>query len=210
MIEMVALMAKKAKRKSPQPEKKSAWGKIVGSILSLIGLTGLVIFLPRLSATQAAPDPASASHDELSSSQFVVNNDGQFRLTDVVSACYVGQVDETTANEPGPAVHLADWVSIIVRPANSRLLAGESFTVPCTSTRFFGMPVAVKNADLGIVVYYRPWPLTLLRLHRLFRFVARRGDQGQLIWDKQPSEPLETDFDKWLDQNGGEFPPPHQ
>jgi hypothetical protein len=178
--------------------------------LALISLIALKQLSPRLSGAQAPSDPKVSIQDELSSSQFTITNDGVFAVTDVVAACYVRGVDETEGPQPGPAIHLRDWVSVIVRPLNNNLNPTESFTVPCTSKRFFGMPVSVTNGDIAIVVYYCPWPFTVLRLHRLFRFTARRGDQGQLIWDKQPSAPVEDEFDKWVETNGGTFPPPHK
>ena len=66
----------------------------------------------------------------------------------------------------------------------------------------------LKSADLAIAVYYRVWPFTFYRTHRLFRFVARIGRNGEVVWDKQPTtEELDKDFERFIESRGGSFPP---
>jgi hypothetical protein len=101
----------------------------------------------------------------------------------------------------------------IVQPPESKLDPGEAFTVPCTGNQLVGGQApytspTISHADLAIVTYYRAWPFTFYRPHKLFRFVASFGKQGQIIWDKQPAAILESDYDKFIQERGGTFPPP--
>jgi hypothetical protein len=83
------------------------------------------------------------------------------------------------------------------------LLPGERHTVPCETglaSLLFGRPEKIDRADLALVVYFRPWPFTLIPLRRLFRFVARRAENGQLIWEPRASSDLQPDFDKFIAQ----------
>ena len=90
-----------------------------------------------------------------------------------------------------------------VSPPKETLRVSEGLTIPCLWRSVFGKPgggaASVTKADLAIAIYYRPWPITFLRLHRLFRFVARFNEKGEVVgWDKQPAEPLEKDFEDFM------------
>jgi len=65
----------------------------------------------------------------------------------------------------------------------------------------------LKYADLAIVAYYRAWPFTFYRTHTLFRFVARIGKNGEVIWDREPADAIEKDYDMFIKERGGMFPP---
>jgi len=103
-------------------------------------------------------------------------------------------------------------LATIVRPPENTLKPTEAFTVPCTGNKLVGasppytQPV-IAQADLAIVAYYRVWPFTFYRDHRLFRFVANIGKNNEIVWEKQPSNILEADYDKWIETHGGIFPP---
>ena len=56
----------------------------------------------------------------------------------------------------------------------------------------------IRQADIAIVVYYRPWPFFMLQRRTLFRFVARNGENRQVTWEKQPAADIERDFDKYF------------
>jgi hypothetical protein len=176
------------------------WTKL-GIIIGIISLIALIELFPRLSASGSAPlDPNS----QLSSSRFTVTNDGYLPLTDVTSACFLWKVDEG-------GFHIHSSMARVVQPPESRLGADESFTVPCTSEKMFvtpGRPLTITQADLAIAVYYRPWPLTFLRLHKLLRLVARIGKQSEVVWDRQPADVLEKDYDMFIQEHGGTFPRP--
>ena len=180
--------------------------KIVGSLLALTGLLSLIPLFPRLSASAMSPLDVG---NQLASSRFTVTNDGYFQVTDVMSACFMWRVVEG-------GVHATASLARVVVPPEARLPPTEGYTVPCTSENMFAASppfmLPLRQADLAIVVYYRPWPFTLIRRHRLFRFVARIGGNGTVDWDKQPTtEEMERDYDSFVKQHGGTFPPtpPH-
>jgi hypothetical protein len=184
----------------PAASKRQAqiWTKL-GIGIGLISLITLIELFPRLSASGSSPlDP----NDQLSSSRFTVTNDGYVRLTDVMSACFLREVTEGN-------VHFRGSMARIVQPPENKLGADESFTVPCTTERMIKSttPLTITQADLAIAVYYRPWPLTFLRGHKLLRLVARTGKQGEVVWDRQPAAPLEEDYDAFIRAHGGTFPP---
>lgn len=176
-------------------------GKLLGWSIGVVSLAGLVTFLPRLSASASSPlDPTN----QLASSRFTVTNDGSLPVTDVISACFLWKVIEGGA-------HFTSSMARVVVPPENRLKAAEGYTVPCTNEQMIGTNppffLALKSADLAIVVYYRTWPFTFYRTHKLFRFVARIGSNGEVVWDKQPADALEADYDEFIARRGGTFPP---
>lgn len=180
---------------------------VLGLLLGAISTVTLVELVPRLSATASPPTNPS---DPLSSSQFTVSNDGYLKVTDVMSACFMWKVE--MGNGPIPNVRMNDILARIVQPPENKLSPTEGFTVPCTGGRLVGssppyMPPMLRRADLAIVVYYRAWPFTFYRDHRLFRFVANIGKNGEITWEKQPSDDLEPDYDAFIKDHGGTFPP---
>ena len=192
---------------------KTSWlGRHVGTVLTAIGLVvgiiALIQFFPRLSATASSP---ADRNDPLTSSRFTVSNDGYFRVTDVMSACFLWKVEMAQGGRTN--VHIDRGLAEVVKPPESKLSPTEGLTVPCTGNRIVGssppyaQPVLAR-ADLAIVVYYRTWPFTFYRDHRLFRFVARNGMNSEIVWDKQPtSEVMERDFAGFIQMHGGTFPP---
>jgi hypothetical protein len=187
---------------APTPP-QSIWAMIpkwiYGFVTFFLASLALIAFLPRLSVSAALP---SDPNEQLASSTFTVLNDGHVPVTDVKSACYLWKVQgengvHSTANIQGN-------VGRVVIPPASILRPTEGYTVPCTSEKmfYFSPPLIVKHADIAIIVYYRPWPFTFLRSHRLYRFVARMNPQGQITsWDKQPAAQLEPDFEHWLKEH---------
>jgi hypothetical protein len=165
--------------------------------LTALGLIALIELWPR--PTPGASLPTNIS-DQLSSSRFTITNDGYLRLTDVKAACFMWKLQyggRVTVNMPGS-------FSNIVSPPESILQTSEGLTVPCTAIAPFtyadnSVPI-LKEADLAIAFYYRPWPIPFLRCHRLFRFVARFNEKGEIVgWDKQPAKILEPDFEKFME-----------
>lgn len=160
----------------------------------------MIELFPRLSGTA---NPPLDQNNQLGSSNFTITNDGWFPVTDVMSACFLWKVVE------GPA-HFNGSMARVVMPPESTLAPTEGYTVPCTPENMIvtpGRPLTIQQADLAIAVYFRPWPLTFLRRHRLFRFVARIGKQGEVVWEKQPAADLEQDYNEFIQSRGGTFPP---
>jgi hypothetical protein len=181
---------------------------LLGIVIGLISLIALIELFPRLSSAAASP---TNPDDILGSSKFTVSNDGYLRVIDVMSACFLWNVQ--FGKSPGPAAHIGSGLVRIVQPPQNKLSPTEGYTIPCTPE---GNPVigtsppykiGVNQADLAIVAYYRVWPFTFYRDHRLFRFVAHFGKQGEVTWEKQPAAVLEPDFDRWITEHGGTFPP---
>lgn len=179
----------------------------VGLVLTAIGLVALIELFPRLSVAASSPtDP----DDQLTSSKFTVSNDGYLKVTNIMAACFMWKVELGPMGKPN--AHIRDSLASLIQPPESMLRPTEGFTVPCTGSHFVGasppyiQPV-INFADLAIVVYYRVWPFTFYRDHRLFRFVADVEKEKAIVWEKQPAAILEPDFDKWITEHGGVFPP---
>ena len=112
-----------------------------------------------------------------------------------------------------PNVFMTNNLARVVQPPESKLDPGEAFTVPCTANKLAGAPPpyvspAINHADLAIVVYYRAWPFTFYRPHKLFRFVASFGEGNKIIWEKQPAAIIEPGYDKFIQYWGGTLPGP--
>ncbi|MGB9145673.1 MAG: hypothetical protein WCC14_07620, partial [Acidobacteriaceae bacterium] len=55
------------------------------------------------------------------------------------------------------------------------------------------LPVPIKEADMVLVVHYRPWIIPI-RMDGKFRFVARKDSAGNVYWRSWPTnEPPPTD-----------------
>ncbi len=186
-----------------KPSKHALILTIAGLVLAAIGLVTLIELFPRLSTTATPP---TDSYHVLTSSTFTITNDGYLRVTDVMAACYLWRVDQGDVHFRNTGIIRA------VAPLEGKLAPTEGYTVPCSKEDFVtstapSKPIPMTHADLAIIVYYRPWPFTILRTRRLFRFIGRFGEGGQVAWDKQPADQLEPDFDKWIEMHGGTFPP---
>jgi hypothetical protein len=169
--------------------------EVLGIFLALVGLIALIELYPRPTPSANLP---TDSNDPLSSSRFTITNDGYVRLADVKAACYMWKLQyggRFTVNMPGSFAN-------IVSPPEKILQTSEGLTVPCTTRRPIESvyePPTLIQADVAIAFYYRPWPIPFLRCHRLFRFVARFNDKGEIVgWDKQPAGVLEPDFEKFM------------
>jgi hypothetical protein len=176
-------------------------------VIGLISLAALIELFPRLSASASSP---TDQDDQLGSSKFTVSNDGYLKVTDVMSACFLWKVELGPRGKSN--VHITSSLVRIVQPPESELKPTEGFTVPCTGNRLVGagapsIQPEINRADLAIVMYYRAWPFTFYRGHRLFRFVAAIENGNAIAWEKQPSAVLEGDFDRWIADHGGTFPP---
>jgi hypothetical protein len=160
--------------------------EVLGLLLTALGLIALIELFPRLSASP------SSQIDQLTP-VFNVSNDGYLRVTDVKSACFLWHVATTSRNTAESSL------SQDTSPPNNILAPAERFPVPCRLrmvTMFESNP-RFTLVDLAIVVYYRPWPFTMFRMHKLIRFAARPGPNGSTpAWDQLPASALEKDFEK--------------
>lgn len=175
------------------------WRTLLGLLLIAISSIALMELSPRLLVSGSSPIDIS---NQLVSSKFTVKNDGYLPLTDVMLACFLWKVDEG-------GLHLRDSMARVVQPPEGKLAPNESFSVPCVSGNMSvttGQLLTITHADVAISIYYRPWPFTRLRRHKLLRLVARPGE-GQVVWDEQPADILEKDYDTYIQEHSGTFPP---
>ena len=155
---------------------------MLGIVLGAIGLITLIELFPRLSASAASPsDP-----NNVLNSRFTVSNEGYLELDRVKTGCYISRSSNGLAEINKGLI--ADNSSVDLHPI-------ESVTVPCTGPNIY---LAASKADLMLVVYYHPWPFVFIRSHRFFRFVSRNVSPGVTVWEKQPSQPVEQEFNDFL------------
>jgi hypothetical protein len=163
-------------------------GKVAMWLLASLSLLSIPSVIPRLSV---AP---SSSPSYSSRVQFTISNDGFLKASDVHAGCFLWRVHN--ANGSLIANDLSPWYS-----EPEELPSPDGWTIDCDL-----LTQKLDVVDLAIAVYYRPWPFTFLRIHKLFRFVGRpTPDLKGTIFDKQPSAPLENDFNELLKSN----PPPN-
>lgn len=189
-----------------KPSRRGPFLAVLGLVLTAIGLVTLIQLFPRLSAIASSP---TDKNDQLGSSRFTVSNDGYLEVTDVMSACFLWKLTFVEGPRTGD---FSNKLSAIVIPPESALNPTEGYTVPCIPRRLIDLPApfhqpVLARADLAIVVYYRAWPFTFYRDHRLFRFLSRIQNDGTVIWEKQPAAVLEPDYDRYIAAHGGTFPP---
>ncbi len=157
----------------------------LGIVLTLIGLIALVELRPRLSVTQ---EPPLEKGNIIPS--FAVKNDGYLQLTDVSVLAFI-----RNAEGPGiPTFH--DATSARAFGMGPEKVLEPTQTITSRTGINFGVPAsAVKEIDLGIIVYYRPWPLTFIESHQIFRFVGHpTGDV--LTWYKQVPADMEAAWEE--------------
>jgi len=152
----------------------------------------LIELFPRL--TPAATLSEKSPSDALESSRFTITNSGYFKVTDVSASCFLWNVRLGR-------ISIASSLAQTVSPPEKTLEPNDSMTVPCVTKQTSGpWSTPLSQADIGIVAYYTPWPFTIWRRHRLFRFVARFDNSGDVIgWDPQPSSEMEPDFEKFTE-----------
>lgn len=121
---------------------------------------------------------------------FTISNNGYLKVMDVEMGCFLWRV----ATEE---MVVEDRMTKMDMPPGNNLAPGEGYTVRCLG-RFYVEPTPrFTHIDIAVVVYYRPWPFTMFRSHKLFRFVGRPGPNfNSTIWDRQPSDELASDFNK--------------
>lgn len=116
---------------------------------------------------------------------FEIKNDGYLQLTDV-SAMYV------VRNAQGPGIGTIRNVSAYVEGNGPEKVLSPTQTITSKPGINFSVPVsAVKEIDVGVIIYFRPWPLTFLKSHKIYRFVGHPTG-ATLTWYKQPPGDLDN------------------
>jgi hypothetical protein len=151
----------------------------------------LVEVFPGLTASASPP---SRPDELLQQSRFTVTNDGYLDLMRVHGVCYI-----TTALEAngGRLLNSISGGGLSDLMRGGTLHRGEAFTVPCLDPgTTWGL---IRQADLNIIVFYRPCRLCFWHSRRFFRFVSRYTGNGSFVWEKQPTlATAERDFDEHL------------
>lgn len=171
----------------PAPNDPTRWSRfltIVSIVLAIIGLVTLIELFPRLSSSASPPSDAG----EILNSRFTISNDGYLSVVTVRAFCFISK--STSGNGLIRNSVISNSPIVTLHPS-------EAITVPCAESP--GVYVPVRSADLAIVAYYRPWPFTFIHSRRFFRFVSRNTTKDNVTWDRQPSLPIEKDFDEFLD-----------
>jgi len=161
--------------------KLTGMGAALTIVSVTLGLIGLIPLRPRLSISSEKPFRVG---DQIAS--FSVLNDGYLRIADVSHSCFIWRI-----------IGAVELDHIYSRNGDRLpiLSPSDTLTIPC-GVGMGGWPIS--RIDLGIVIEYRPWPLTFLASRKVFRFVAIPGKAGQLNWYKQPPEELERALDNYL------------
>jgi hypothetical protein len=160
---------------------------ILGLIIGSISLITVIELFPRLSATPTAPFDHGSQF-----ASFQVSNDGYLRVGDVEVGCFIWRA----------RMFNADFQNVLTNstllPKLDQLNVGDSYTIDCRNL-VYGPPQTIQRLDLAIFVHYRPWPwpFSLIRRTRVFRFTASPGVNG-MNWYKQPPEPLLDDLNQAL------------
>ena len=190
----------------PNNGRTNQFWKRIGAVLTVgVGLLTVTQILPR--PTPGAILPSSTDLDPLSASRFTVRNDGYWKLTDVKAVCFLWRVQYGEGDGrygKDADILVEDTLETIVSPPEKILDKSETMTVPCTPNPpvpngYTHQPFPLRKADIAIAFYYKPWPITFLRRHRLFRFVARLGRNRELLgWDSEPASILEPEFEEFM------------
>ena len=154
---------------------------IAGKILAVWGvaLTTWVVFYPRLFVEPATPlDPNNPAY-----TPFVVHNQGYLAIHDVKFSCSMKYL-----KLPGDilVVGLGDYTNRFSDPkqAASVIAAGEKYSelLPLTGMEHN----KIENADIAIVLSFKPIRWLPWRRKSLYRFVATQGKDRQWHWLPQP------------------------
>jgi hypothetical protein len=163
------------------------WG-IIGGVSVLVGLIGVVTFLPQMSAKPF--DTADVAHPP--ETLVTIWNDSFYPLDDVRYLCL--QVRGVTRQA-------GDYIGEnIITPNDSqigRLGAGDPKTISCAAIGSVMDQSRIQTVDFMVVVFFRPafipnfsqidfGPIHMSYTKRNFRFTAMRGPDGHIYTTPQP------------------------
>lgn len=175
---------KKPKVNNASTPKKSRVKTILSVAERLLAFWGVlvtiwVVYYPRVFVDPAAPlDPSNPAF-----TPFVVHNQGYLAVHDVQFSCSIKYI-----KFPGGTLAIAqkEYENKFSDPKQiaSVIAAGEKYTelLPLTGMK----NNQIENADIAIVVSYKPIKLLPWCRKTLHRFVSTQGKDGQWHWLPQP------------------------
>lgn len=166
---------------------------ILGLVIGAISLITVIELFPRLSASPTAPFDLGSQF-----ASFQISNDGYLPVSDLKFGCFIWK-----AKIMGTAFERVTTNSSLY-PTLPKLNVGDSYTIDCRHL-IYGPPQTIQSLDMAIFLHYRPWPwpFSLIRRTRVFRFTASPG-ANSMNWYKQPPQPLWDDLNEALKKG---FPP---
>ncbi len=159
---------------------------ILGSVLTALLILALIGLAPRLSASQEftyrAQDPVPL---------IVIANEGYVPLYDAKVVCFITDTIYGTNNSIEFAiVGNGSPTKKILKPNHhyKAPFSRGSVLVNMASSN-------ISHTEIGVAIYYRPWPFTFLNRRKVFRFVGH-NDGKILQWSRQSPSQMEMKFDK--------------
>jgi hypothetical protein len=123
-----------------------------------------------------------------------IENSGYFSFWLEHAFCYYHEV------RVGP-IHVSKGTSHTLEWNRHSIDRAEGETIVCNLARSPSMPA---NADIAVVVDYRPWRIFPWTFRRCFRFTGMYVDNWQ--WTQQPSEPIQADAYTAVDDHMKQIP----
>jgi len=179
----------------PHVAKTRSWK--LASFLSLglgvLGAVGVIELRPQISVSPQEPIEKSQPF----SVPFQIENTGYFPFWLQRPFCFLNEAHDSgnwsashfTAHQPWWNRHIID------RGEAETIVCGFLHTTPALST---------TNADIAVVVDYRPWRFFPWTFRRYFRFQGQYIDNWQ--WTKQPSDPIQDAADNEISAHMKEHP----
>jgi hypothetical protein len=145
------------------------------------GATAAVMFLPGVTVDAQGPlDPSNPYPIS-----FKIADANFIPLTNVnayLVICHLSAAPAPPAQHCQPPyktrLFKAGWI-------NNALAADRQFSITLDDFMRIAAPTTLGEADISIIVEYRPWPLPV-RQEKEFRFATRPGVDGKLYWISQP------------------------
>jgi hypothetical protein len=150
-----------------------------------VGAAGVIELRPQLAVSPQEPIEKSQPF----SVPFRINNTGYFSFHVDHVFCYISKIVAAGYTDTSSTSHHPDW-------NNFELDRSESKTI---ITGLLHAPNVPTTADIAIVVDVRPFRWFPRSSRRYFRFTGGYIDTWQ--WLAQPSEPIQADADKTIEEH---------
>lgn len=162
----------------------ASWHTILGLILGLAGSLGVIQLRPQIVVMPQAPlvkrQPFSVP--------FRVDNSGYFACPVDHVFVYVRRLKSRSTDLGQTTIHEADWNHFLLERAE-----GKTIMVKLADFPPGDLP---SEADIEVVVDYRPFEHFPASFRRYFRFEGAFGDNWQ--WLKQPSADIQAETDRQI------------
>jgi len=160
------------------------WHTILGLILGLVGSLGVIQLRPQIVVLPQAPLRKAQPF----SVPLRVDNSGYFSCPVEHIFVYVHRLKSRRVDFAKATVHQTNWNHFSLERAE-----GKTIMVKLAD---FAPDDVPSEADIAVVVDYRPFEHFPRSFLRYFRFVGAYGDNWQ--WLKQPSADIQADADQQI------------